>query len=134
MPFKRGGSKFGAKKYTVDGVTFHSRAEAAYYLYTLKPRVEAGEITHLEFQPKIECIVNGVKICRYTGDFRYIDPAQEGPLGQRGMTVLIEVKGYETPEYKLKMKLVKALNPGLYIVVVPASSLRSAASALPPVV
>jgi hypothetical protein len=131
VPF-RGGSKYKAKKYSIDGRTFHSRAEAAYYLFTLKPRLEAGEISHLEFQPVIKCIVNGELICRYTGDFRFIDPNQRGPMDQAGASVLIEVKGYETPEYKLKMKLVKALNPGLVVQVIPASSLRSAASALPP--
>lgn len=132
MPF-RGGSKYKAKKYSIDGITFHSRAEAAYYWFTLKPRLEAGEISHLEFQPVIKCVVNGEHICRYTGDFRYIDPAVTGPKGQNGATVLVEVKGYATPEYKLKMKLVKALNPGLLINVVQASSLRSQASALPSV-
>jgi hypothetical protein len=46
-------------------------------------------------------ILNGVKICSYSADFRYQD----------GLELVVEdVKGYKTPVYNLKKKMMKAFH------------------------
>lgn len=84
---------------TVDGIVFDSQAEARRY-GELK-LLERGKFIHkLELQPCYPIQVNGKHICTYVGDFRYF----EG-----GLRVLEDVKGMQTPEFKLKKKLVEAL-------------------------
>lgn len=109
-------NKFNNKKVELDGYKFDSLGEAKHYLYTLKPRVELGEITHLELQPKILIDINGKKICNYIADFQYIDPKKKGQNGQNGCLVVEDVKGFKTPTYRLKKKLVEALYPFITIV------------------
>ena len=96
-------NKYGAVRTAVDGITFASRREAARYS-ELKLLERAGEITSLTLQPKYPIVVNGVKVCTYIADFRYVD------LG-RGMTVVEDVKGMKTPVYKIKKKLTETLYP-----------------------
>ena len=108
-------SKFRNKKVELDGHVFDSQAEAKHYLHTLKPRLDAGEISHLEIHPRIRCEINGRKICDYLADFRYLDSSQNGPAGQVGCQVIEDVKGYKTDVYRLKKKLVEALYPGTKI-------------------
>lgn len=125
------GSKYKNTKYHLDGITFMSKAEAAYYMVHLKPLVEADKIQNLEFQPRIRCEIGGQKVCDYIADFRYFDRAEEGQHGQQGCQVIVEVKGYETDVYKLKKKLVEALYPAIKIKVVPARSLKKEIAMLP---
>jgi hypothetical protein len=42
------------------------------------------------------------------------------------------VKGYKTDVYKLKIKLVHALYPGLKIIVIPSNQLKKEIAQLPP--
>ena len=118
-------SKFRNKKVELDGHVFDSQAEAKHYLYTLKPRLEAGEISHLEIHPRIRCEINGRKICDYLADFRYFDSSQSGPDGQVGCQVVEDVKGFKTDVYKLKKKLVEALYPGTKISEISPRAYRS---------
>ena len=118
-------SKFRNKKVSLDGYTFDSLAEAKHYKYTLKPRLEAGEISHLEIHPRIRCELNGRKICDYIADFRYLDVSFAGPQGQQGMTVVEDVKGYKTDVYRLKKKLVEAMYPGTKICEISPAQYRS---------
>ncbi len=84
-----------------DNIQFDSRKEAARYReLTLSER--AGEISHIELQPRYNIVVNGRKICFYKADFRY-------RLVATGESVVEDVKGVRTAEYKLKKKLVEAL-------------------------
>lgn len=92
-------NKYGAKKTVVDGITFASKAEARRY-GELKLLEKAGEIRHLELQPKFDLTVNGEKIGRYVADFRYREGTE---------SVVEDVKGFKTPVYRLKKALVKAL-------------------------
>ena len=108
-------SKFRNKKGSLDGYTFDSLAEAKHYKYTLKPRLDAGEISHLEIHPRIRCAIGGKKICDYIADFKYLDSTATGPDGQAGCQVVEDVKGYRTDIYRLKKKLVEALYPGVRI-------------------
>lgn len=94
--------KFRAIPTTVDGIRFPSKREAKRY-QELKLLEKAGEITHLELQVPYEIAVNGQKICKYIADFRYYlwD-------GQTGKQTVEDCKGYRTPEYRLKKKLMLA--------------------------
>ena len=104
-------NKYHAKPYTVDGVTFASKAEGHHYL-TLKALQRAGVIAGLELQPRYPLVVNGYKVCTYVADFRYWDV-----LAQR--LVICDVKGYPSPVYKLKRKLMWACY-GIDVLEVPA--------------
>tara|TARA_R110000764_G_scaffold232931_1_gene325582 strand:+ start:318 stop:701 length:384 start_codon:yes stop_codon:yes gene_type:complete len=117
-------SKFKNKKVVLDGHKFDSQAEAKHYWFTLKPQFEAGEITHLELQPRIRCEINGYKICDYLADFRYINKHVEGRNGATGCTVIEDVKGYKTDVYRLKKKLVEALYLGAKIIEISPASYR----------
>jgi hypothetical protein len=101
-------SKYGAVKVSVGGVKFDSKAEARRYgeLVLLE---RAGKICDLRRQVTF-ALVPGVKFAgaarargaiRYIADFVYIEPA-----GQ----VIEDVKGIETPEFKLKRHLLLALH------------------------
>lgn len=90
-------NKFRSKKTEVDGITFASKAEAARY-QTLKLELANGIISDLELQPKFPIIVDGVKVCTYIADFSY-------NLG--GRKIVEDVKGFQTPLFKLKAKLFK---------------------------
>ena len=93
-------NKFRAKRTEVDGITFASKAEAARY-QTLKLELANGIISDLELQPKFPISVNGYKICTYIADFRY---------KLSGRTVVEDVKGMQTPVFKIKAKLLKAVH------------------------
>lgn len=83
-----------------DGFRFDSQAEHRRYC-ELKLMQAEGEISGLEVHPKIPLAINGVKLCTYIGDFRYI--------GAAGVCVE-DVKGVRTGLYRLKRKLVLALH------------------------
>ena len=55
-------------------------------------------------------IVGGVRICAYVADFRVVN--------NDGADELFETKGYETPEWKIKHKLFRALYPNVKLTVV----------------
>lgn len=59
-----------------------------------------GFIDKLELQPRFRLIVNGQQICCYIADFKY---------RENGRYIVEDFKGYQTPEFKLKWKLVQAL-------------------------
>jgi hypothetical protein len=94
--------KYGAEKTVVDGVTFASKKEALRYDY-LKTMFFYGKIASLELQPRYKLEVNGVLICIYKGDFRYVELSNLE-------TVVEDVKGFKTPAYRLKKKLMLAIH------------------------
>lgn len=94
-------SKYSAIKTEVDGYLFASRREAARYS-ELKILEKAGEISDLELQPQYPCVVNGKLICKYIADFRYTS-------NKRGNVVIEDAKGFKTPVYRLKKKMVEAI-------------------------
>lgn len=95
-------SKYGNKKVTVHGINFDSKMEAEYYLYLLELQAR-GEVKDIELQPKYllqpAFKKNGKSIRKieYIPDFKvtYID----------GSTDVIDVKGMETSDFKLKKKM-----------------------------
>ena len=66
-----------------------------------------GEIRDLELQPVYPVVINGLKVCEYRADFRYLDRA--------GVLVVEDVKGEPSPEFMLKKRLVEVLYPGTVI-------------------
>lgn len=95
-------NKYHAKKTTVDGITFDSKAEAKHYVQ-LKLLERAGRIKDIELQPQWALRVNGIHVCTYRADFSYCD------MSAGGRRVFVDVKGVKTPVYRLKVKLLKAL-------------------------
>ncbi len=98
-----GRSKYRAQMTTVEGIKFHSKKEASYYLALLL-REQGGEVKDIVRQPPFPLRVNGVLVCTYKADFQFYDLVEER---QR----IIDVKGYITPIYRLKQKLMQALYP-----------------------
>lgn len=95
-------SKYGAKKVTVNGITFDSKKEAKRYgeLVLLE---RAGKITDLQRQVKFELIpsqrIDGKVVeraCTYVADFVYIED---------GKKVVEDTKGFKTKDYIIKRKL-----------------------------
>ena len=122
-------NKYKAVKTTIDGITFDSKKEAKRYT-ELKLLEKAGHITHLELQPEYQITINGAKICKYKADFRYFTVRQENNeqyynskgewqtptmTGDKEGQIVEDVKGYKTPIYRLKKKLVEACYPGTQI-------------------
>jgi len=122
-------SKYKAVKTTIDGVTFDSKKEAKRYT-ELRLLEKAGHITHLELQPEYQITINGAKICKYKADFRYFTVRQENNeqyynskgewqtptmTGDKEGQIVEDVKGFKTPIYRLKKKLVEACYPGTQI-------------------
>ena len=101
-------NKYNAQKTMVDGILFDSKRKAARYMQLMLLE-RAGKISHLELQPVYECIVNGKKICSYKADFRYFTKTGN---------IVEDVKGYITPMFKLKKKLVEAIYSGVTIEVI----------------
>lgn len=63
----------------------------------------AGAITGLRRQVPFEMIVNGHLVCKYIADFTYTTT-------ETGESVVEDVKGVLTPEFRLKAKLMEALH------------------------
>lgn len=106
-------TKYRAKKTTVDGITFDSKKEADRYL-ELKVLEKSGHIQNLRMQVEYVLIPAQYgpdiitprgkrkkgplfeRAVKYKADFTYIENGEE---------VVEDVKGYRTPEYKIKRKL-----------------------------
>lgn len=99
-------NKYRAKKTVIDGIEFDSAKEAKRYT-RLRDMEEEGEIQGLRLQvpfelvPSFEC--DGVKYrgMKYVADFVYY---------RDGKVVVEDCKGFKTPEYKMKKKLMAYIN------------------------
>ena len=94
-------NKYGAKKTVVDGIKFDSKRESERYK-ELKLLEKAGEISDLCLQVRYDFEINGVKLGFYKADFVYWDVNNQ-------RSVVEDVKGFKTPVYNLKKKLMIAL-------------------------
>jgi predicted component of type VI protein secretion system len=94
-------NKYNATEVVVDGVKFDSKAEAARYL-RLKSELDRGLISDLVLQPKFVLMPKfryegkAIREMAYVADFQYM---------RDGVTVVEDVKGMKTAEYKIKAKL-----------------------------
>lgn len=91
-------NKYGAKKVTIDGHRFDSKAEAARYVQ-LRAMKRTGEITNLELQPRYK-FESGIT---YLADFAYHDQVNYSDPEP----VIEDVKGMETATFRLKKKLMR---------------------------
>ena len=91
-------SKYNAKKTNIDGVTFDSKMEAREY-GTLKMRKLAGEIKHFDLHPVVTLPGN----IQWRLDFMVYYP--------NGKIEAVDVKGFETQAFKLKLKLFNSTHP-----------------------
>lgn len=92
-------SKYNNEKTKVDDIEFDSKKEAKRYKQ-LKLLLKAGKIGQLARQVQYELNVGGSHSLVYKADFVYID-------GLSGKTIVEDVKGIRTREYKKKKRLMK---------------------------
>lgn len=102
-------NKFGAVRVTIDGHSFHSKAEAKRY-GELRYLEMGGKIRNLELQPRYALKINGVDCGTYIADFRYFDTRSA-----RVELVVEDVKGAVTALFRLKKKIVEAIYPGVTV-------------------
>lgn len=109
VPTKPGAKvgKYGNKKVFVDGIKFDSKLEASDYL-KLKPLEVAGAIRKLELQVVHKLEINGTCFCRYRADFMY---EEKIPGTEQWAQVCHDSKGFQTPEFIIKWKAMKAQHP-----------------------
>jgi hypothetical protein len=94
-------SNFKRTRVELDGRSFASKLEASVYCL-LKQEVALGAIRNLECQVEVR-LTNASII--YKPDFRFVDVVT-------GESIYAEAKGFETPEWRLKLKLWKFYGPG----------------------
>lgn len=85
----------GPKKKIADSLKEYKR-----YL-ALKMESARGAIQGLRMQVSFPLAINGVLICRYIADFVYV---------RNGVRIVEDCKGFKTPEYKLKFKMMEAIH------------------------
>ena len=96
-------NKYYNKKTKIDGIKFDSQLEAKRYK-ELKLMEKTGLIKDLVLQPQYELLKgfkrNGktYRKVTYIADFKYFDL-------EKNRQVIEDVKGFETKDFKLKMKL-----------------------------
>jgi hypothetical protein len=87
------------------GIKFDSKWEAERY-GQLHAMEKAGAIKDLQRQVRYNIQVNDQKICQYVADFVYQDMGLDGESPKE---IVEDAKGVETPEFKIKKKLMKAV-------------------------
>lgn len=97
-------NKFSNKRTEYNG-TYYDSIKEADYAQELDLRVKGKDLKEWKRQVPIELVINGQKICTYKIDFVEID--------HNDNEVYTEIKGFETPEWKLKWKIFDALYPEL---------------------
>lgn len=111
VPRSSRAGKFNAKRTKADGYSFDSLAEYARYV-ALKLLSRSNAIYDLRVHPVYALEVSGRRICNYEADFSYRewhDLATSSSV--RNVLVVEDVKGFATPEYKIKRELFRALYP-----------------------
>lgn len=93
-------SKYGNTRVEIDGVSFDSKGEAAYW-QQLKLRERAGEISDLKRQVTFRLDVNGQHVCRYIADYCHTE-------GGRLVVTDFKSPASMTADFKLKKKLMLA--------------------------
>jgi hypothetical protein len=107
-------SKYNARKVVVDGVRFDSQAEADYY----EKLRDDPAVEDLRLQPEFilldafrDSTGKKQRAIKYRADFAYVDRNTH-------QAVVVEVKGVETPVWKLKYKLFLHRYPNICLVIV----------------
>ncbi len=104
--------KYHAKKTEVDGHNFDSKKEAEYY-QELKLRKRAGDIKDFELQPEFvlqdKIPEKKLRAIKYRADFKVFHTD--------GRVEIVDIKGFETAEFKLKKKMFLARYPDLELII-----------------
>lgn len=100
---RRDGAKYNATPTRCFRGQYHHSGMEARRCDELHALAKAGLVHDLEAhpQPKYDLTVNGVHVCDYLADFRYVEDGRE---------VCEDVKGHRTREYELKRRLMLALH------------------------
>jgi hypothetical protein len=94
-------NKYGAESSWINGIRFASKAEARYY-QNLVYRERLGEVTDVKLQEPFTVLgPKGQVVCVYRADFVFWDVKE-------GRQRVIDVKGMQTPLFKLKKRVVEA--------------------------
>ncbi len=108
-------SRYTSYKPIIDGIKFDSLMEGQYYVY-LKDRLRKNEIFNLTLQPSYilqEAFTKNGKKFRpivYVADFRFQD--------KDANWIVVDIKGKETVEFKLKQKMFEFKYPDLSLSVI----------------
>jgi hypothetical protein len=100
--------KYNAKRTEIDGISFDSRVEGKYYEY-LKQQQQVGNIKRFELQPIFTLQEGFRKNGKYFRPILYI--ADFKVYLNDGSIQIIDVKGFETPDFRIKRKLFEAKYP-----------------------
>jgi hypothetical protein len=93
-------SKYKNKKVEICGIKFDSIKESNHYKRLVGLALMQGFT--FEVHKRFPIVINGVKLCTYVSDFVLTYP--------NGAVIVQDVKGVETPVFKLKKKLMKIVN------------------------
>jgi hypothetical protein len=96
--------KYRNKPTVVEGIRFPSQREARRFL-DLRLLERNGEVRNIRRQVEYRLEVGGLLICKYRADFVY----DELRKGEWTIDIVEDVKGYRTPEYRLKRKMMKVI-------------------------
>ena len=101
-------NKYNAKKQIYKGMKFDSKKELTRYL-VLEQMQKNNYISELELHPMIPLIVNGIKIGKYTADFKY--------KNNNGEVIIEDVKSKitKTRDYILRKKILATYRPPIFI-------------------
>lgn len=100
--------KYKSVRTTVNGITFDSKSEARRY-EVLRLLERDGRISELQLQPsfvlapavRFSDVKRQKPALKYVADFEYIE---------NGVTVIEDVKGMQTPVFKIKRHLLKTVH------------------------
>jgi hypothetical protein len=93
-------NKYNNQIVEYNGYKYQSKKEAD-YARGLDFGLKAGTVEYWKGQVKFKCEVNGTHVCNYFLDFE---------VGRPSAVEYIDVKGVQTDVFKLKKRLVEALN------------------------
>lgn len=102
--------KYGNSTVNINGEKFDSKHEAR-SISDLRILIASGESDFHDLQRQVDfpLVVNGVKICTYRADAVVT-------IKDTGKKRIYEPKGYVTPVYRMKRKLMEAIYPDVELV------------------
>lgn len=127
-------NKYGNKKCKAFGMTFDSVGERDRAFYLMEA-LSQGLIRELRFQTPFKLVVNDQLICKYIADFVYEKRIGKGYRDKNifikdisddcclWIRVVEDFKGFKTPTFKLKEKLMKACH-GIEVKIVKVPSMK----------
>lgn len=102
--------KYNAVRTTAYGRVWASKAELRRYTELLLLG-QAKQIRNLELQPRFPLVVDGVRVGRFTADFRFSEHVEGTEDVWRD--VVEDVKGFRVRDYVLRAALFCALYPAI---------------------